>query len=564
VPRQIGLICALGAASMLALGAPLCLAAPITPSGFVVENATPDNRVFHLPTGIAFFPDGRFIVCEKQGTAFIVDGTGTHQILGSPMILKVLGPDTGDRGLLGVAIDPNFNSNLYVYFLYTVDPDSNTTKNFDDHAYGRLVRYTLASQNSTALISPNGNSRAVLFGRNWTEGALSASETHTIGSLRWGSDGSLLVSCGEGAYWDSIDQGGNYPGDFGTGKTDPLEDVGAFRAQYLKTLTGKILRLDPATGLGYPSNPFWDGNGAHKQSKVFDYGLRNPFRFCVRPGSGSSDPAVGNPGVLYIGDVGKATWEELSVGTAGGKNFGWPCYEGTHQADQGYWDASPTHSGCNTVGTGGVDPNYNPSPHTPPISDWNHIDGSLSSPAGIQGNAATGSAFYTGSTYPVDYQGAYFYGDYGQDWIRVIQVDGSDNPVAFLPFGSTMDGPVDIVPNPVTGDLYYVAIFAGEVRRIRFESTGVEPQIRPFKLSAARPNPTRGRTSLDLELEQPSRVSAVVHDILGRMVWSSPVRQLPAGHWPITWDAAGMRAGVYLIDVEINGHLLSRRVTVLK
>jgi len=137
--------------------------------------------------------------------------------------------------------------------------------------------------------------------------------------------------------------------------------------------------------------------------------------------------------------------------------------------------------------------------------------------------------------------------------------------VAFLPFGDLMDSPVDIVPNPFTGDLWYVSISAGEIRRIVYTpAAAVEPTSRPFRLSEASPNPTHGPTTVDLDLERAAVVSAVVHDVQGRKVWSSPTRQLPAGHWPITWSPTGMRAGVYLIDVSVSGHVLSRRVAVLK
>ena len=77
------------------------------------------------------------------------------------------------------------------------------------------------------------------------------------------------------------------------------------------------MRIDPITGEGLSDNPFFNGNPDANRSKVYQYGLRNPFRMSVDPVSGQ----------LYIGDVGWTQWEEINAGNAG-DNFGWPYYEG--------------------------------------------------------------------------------------------------------------------------------------------------------------------------------------------------------------------------------------------
>src|SRR5262249_2133805 len=109
----------------------------------------------------------------------------------------------------------------------------------------------------------------------------------------------------------------------------PKENIGGFRSQLVDCLSGKILRIDPLTGNGIPSNPFFDaGNPRSARSRVYALGLRNPYRMCLRPGTGSTNQADANPGTLYIGDVGYFTWEELSICTQAGQNFGWPIFEG--------------------------------------------------------------------------------------------------------------------------------------------------------------------------------------------------------------------------------------------
>ena len=109
----------------------------------------------------------------------------------------------------------------------------------------------------------------------------------------------------------------------------PKENVGAFRRRSIDSLSGKILRLDPTTGDGVPSNPYYDlASPRAPRSRVWTLGLRNPFRMTLLPGTGSHDPAAGNPGILYIGNVGFDTWEELEVASGPRLNFGWPIYEG--------------------------------------------------------------------------------------------------------------------------------------------------------------------------------------------------------------------------------------------
>jgi glucose/arabinose dehydrogenase len=422
------------------------------PAQFVADDAAP-GAGFDTPVGIAFFPSGRMLVAEKKGQVWSVfNGVKSP----TPMInLETEVLDNVDRGFLGIAIDPNYAVNRFVYFLYTVDPDTNGVDSNDD-AFGRLVRYTVSPTDSNVVIP---SSRTILMGRNWREGPLIASPSHTIGSLRFGRDGSLLVSTGDGAQYTNMDDGGQDPGAFGATKTNPQEDIGAFRAQYMNSLCGKILRLNPANGHGYPSNPFYDGNETSIQSRIWGYGLRNPFRFTLRPGTGSTNPANGNPGTIYLGNVGWSTWEEMEVASQGGRNFGWPCYEGPASSGP-YQSANPSHDGCNTL--------PNPNPAFSPLATWHHDDPNMSQPPGFIGNASIGGAFYTATSYPAAYQGRYFFGDYGQSFIKLAVVDANNQLQQILDFASNAAGPVDFATNPVNGDLYYVAIGTNQVFRIRF------------------------------------------------------------------------------------------------
>ena len=290
-------------------------------------------------------PDGRKLVSEARGQVWVFSPSGEKQA--TPFIdlgEKVM--CCGGRGLLGTALDPDFTQNRWVYFLYVVDPDSdNVDFDSDSECYSRLERY------QTSLEDPNVvdlTTRQVLFGTQWSDGVPAADIYHTIGSVRFGTDKTLLVSTGDGAHFDTTDAGGLDPDQFQPGRTDPYLNVGSFRSRTLNNIGGKVLRLDKETGHGLPSNPFWDGDPMSARSRIWVYGLRNPYRFCVKPGTGSTDPAAGNPGTLYIGDTGWNTFESVYVSRVSGLNYGWPCFEGP-SAQSLYQAVTATGSGDTTV-----------------------------------------------------------------------------------------------------------------------------------------------------------------------------------------------------------------------
>lgn len=456
--------------------------AVVVPPNFVVENAVP-NVTFEIPTRIAFLPDGRMLVAEKRGRVWMVANGVRNPVPFWESEDEVL--NEGDRGLLAVAADPGFATNRRVYFLYVVDPDTNGVDS-DTDSFGRLTRYTVSTTNPDVV---DMSSRTVLIGTGWADAPVVGSTSHSAGDLGFGRDGSLFVSFGDGAHFTGVDAGGLDPPLFEPGRASPLEDIGAFRAQWIGSLSGKILRIDPGTGHGYPSNPFWDGNPLSVESRVWCYGLRNPFRFARRPGTGHTDPSLGQPGTLYIGDVGWQFWEEHDVARTGGLNFGWPCYEGANPQPS-YQAANPAHHSCDSLGLGDDDGVL-----TGPSVWYHHMNPQSSVPNGLQGNTSIGGAFYTGNIYPPLYQNHYFIADFGWEWIKLAQVDENDNILSVTPFAEAADGPVDIEAHPIVGDLFYVAILAGEVRRIRW--TGPFGNNQP-PLAVAEAMPTSGVAPMDV------------------------------------------------------------------
>ncbi len=393
-----------------------------------------------LPTAFVHLPDGRILIAEKAG---VVKVYKNGAVLGTPFLdIRERVNAYQDRGLLGLAIDADFARNGFVYLLYTYENDPGDSTG---PKTGRLARYTAVGDTASPA------SEAVLLGtsvgrtcKDFPPGAdciPSDSPSHSVGNIKVAPDGTLFVSLGDGAEYSYVDRD-------------------ALRAQDLDSLAGKLLRITPG-GTGLPTNPFWNGSAASNRSKVWSFGLRNPYRFNLRPGSA----------IPYLGDVGWNSEEEINVATAGA-NFGWPCYEGPHR--QSGYEPQPE---CQTLYARG------PSAVKMPLYSWSHAGGSAS---------ATGGTFYTGTSYPAPSQGAFFFADYSQGWIRSLTVDAQDNLLGVREFATGTGGAVDIESGPDT-NLYYLALIPGELRRVRYTGANSPP------IAAASATPTSGSAPLRVQ-----------------------------------------------------------------
>ena len=292
--------------------------------------------------GFTWDANGRMYVWERDGRVWIVEN-GSRL----PDPLLDISDEVGgwrDFGLLGFALDPNFTTNGFYYLLYVVDrhhllnfgtPDYDPgTNEYFDAAIGRITRYQAdPSSNFTSTIS---SSRAILVGTGPGDGPPLLHESHGTGSLVFGEDGTLLATMGDGASYNSTDQGSASETYYSQGIADGIitsaQNIGAYRCQTLDNYNGKILRIDPQTGHGLPSNPYWNpSQPSSVASRTWSVGVRNPYRMSIKPGSGSHDASEGNPGVMLFGDVGWGNREELNVVDGPGLKFGWPKFEGmTH------------------------------------------------------------------------------------------------------------------------------------------------------------------------------------------------------------------------------------------
>lgn len=351
--------------------------------------ALPDGLVdrvviggLNRPVGVRFTSSGDMFIWEKDGRLLYVEHGTT-----APQLLLNITQEVASfraRGLMGFEIDPDFASNGYIYLMYTTDIAYLLAfENANGQSYpmgtpdqirdtiSRLTRYTVNDPTTNPTVDLA--SRVIMIG-HWstqrdgggaltpphvTDGIASTSGSHVADSLHFAPDGTLLASIGDGAIW--------FPNpDIGqpraSGQSDNMAEtngilpvkhqIGAFRAQLIDVHNGKLLRMDvtdiDSNGgvAGAASNPFYDaGDRYAARSRVWGFGFRNPFQFVIRPGTGSSNPNDGDPGVIIVGDVGLDTWEEINVVTAGGQNFGWPLFEGLEttpgnvgNVPQTYWD----------------------------------------------------------------------------------------------------------------------------------------------------------------------------------------------------------------------------------
>jgi hypothetical protein len=225
--------------------------------------------------------DGRLFVARQYGAIFLVrDSMDVADIEFLDIASRVL--FNGERGLLGMAFDPDFATNGHFYVNYITGTGDGIS---------RISRFTVGPNPDVA----DPNSEVVLISLP------QPNPIHQAGGLAFGTDGYLYCALGDGG-----------------GSDDPNNE-----GQDPTSLFGTILRIKPESDGTYsipPDNPFVGASG-DTLPEIWAYGLRNPFRFGI-------DPANGD---LWIGDVGQERWEELDHWPGGlntGPNFGWRCYEG--------------------------------------------------------------------------------------------------------------------------------------------------------------------------------------------------------------------------------------------
>ncbi len=365
------------------------------------------------PTGAKFLPDGRLIITEQfSGNIRLWDGS---QLTTIGTVAVQTG---GERGLLDVAVDPEFTTSRRLYFYYSA---------------GGAQRVGYATMNAQTNMVDTANMTVVLEG-------MAADRNHNGGALEFGPDGYLYIGVG-----DTGCNCGCAPG----------TNTNNFFPTCLTSLHGKILRIDrdggiPATnplvgvasvtacGTGSACNAANDplaGTGAPR-TEIYNWGLRNPWRF-------NFDSETGH---LWIGDVGEVTFEEITISTGPGIHHGWPYREGFNgQAVSTCGTATPQSSDCKE-----------------PAFEYPHNETPASGSASV-----TGGVFSNHCSWPQAWRGLYWFADYNKNRVWTLTPNANRDGVTG---GRTVivrnaGGPVHFTTGP-DGAIYYVNVNFGEVMRL--------------------------------------------------------------------------------------------------
>ena len=484
------------AAVLLAVAAQPAVAV-VLPSGFETER---EVSGLTRATAVAWAPDGRRFVAEKDGRLKVSEPGGTT----ARTILDIRADVNNqvDRGLLGLAVDADFPSQPYVYLLYTYDVAQHTTVPGPDSTaptVSQLLRVTIGP-GSQALDSE------VILGKH-TSGPCpppddavdcipSDSTTHSIGTVLSASDGTLFVGSGDGA--------------------GPTVDPRALRAYDERSMAGKLLRID-RNGRGVPGHPFCPAETDLTLvcTKLYAKGLRNPFRFTQLSDGG-----------LFVGDVGWRNHEEIDVIPAGGGNYGWPCYEGPIRTP-GWRDTPECQVEYAKEGT--------PDAALAPAYHYARSAPSAAVVAGPQ---------YTGEAYPAEYAGRVFWGDYGAGFLRTA---GFGESGALGPMGEFGQGwtAVDLKTAP-NGDLAWVDVGDWGAGTASVERMIYTPgNRRPTAVAAA--DPDEGDVPLTVEFDASGSTDPDGDELTYR--WDFADGSAPAGGALATHTYT--EAGTYLASLTV-------------
>lgn len=441
---------------------------------------------------MAYLPDGTILVAQHTGIVTRWNGNGGY--LGEVLNIRDEVWSNGDAGLTSILLDPDFPETPSMYLMYAVE--TQTDPDLYDQVierFGRITKYDL-KPDFTGVIP---ESRQILLGETWSEGILLESMFHATNSMEWGDDGTLLFTAGDSAdFGYTPTTGVNI---YGPGKFDQSLNIRSMRAQTLDNYNAKVSRIDRNTGLGLPTNPFYDPSAPDSpRSKIWAYGLRNPWRFSVRQGTGDHTSFGKGPGVLWIGDVGLDTYEELNVTSKeGGENFGWPFYEGA---------ISP------------LNPNtYNGPIPWVPVEETTTFSLAFAHPglpnksypenftSDYRNSSITAGFFYdyklqdnynpsTPAPYTPILDGKYMFAEWSHKYLFLTDVDPLNQPgkvtkMAEGPIQESFEGIVDLSYNPYDGKIY--ALTYWRLVRLDYDPNGgppltslkVTPDIGPLPLT---------------------------------------------------------------------------------
>lgn len=445
------------------------------PAGFQLQDLMSG---LGLVTDLQFLFSDTMILTFKNGTVGMakIGSSGRWHMMPYPILdlRGKLGAALGDRGLLSVAIDPNVaKGKRYLYLAYVYDP---TPINSLGPKQNRVSRFTFENKD---LLYVNPNSEKILLGdctptSSWAGDncAYMNGTTHSVDMIRFGLDKMLWITIGEGLIAD------------GPEWTMPNDWPGPLDAGFLQ---GKLLRIDPATGNGLRSNPFFNGNVRSAMSKVYSVGLRNPF-------SGDFTLRTTPPYEMIVGDVGWFTWEGVKI-LKRGNSLGWPCYEGGMNAT--VCAGKPCVANAQKIGCQRYYNNQLPRSRYPAFKSeymldiWNHNG---------QSAAAVGGTFF-GNGWPMPWTNCFIYADFVVGWVKCRSFDSVvgkayNQPVDIM---KGADNPLRFIKHAESKCIYMISYCEfcasgyGTLRRI---CNGVLPALKPNPTKTVTMTPRSTRTTM--------------------------------------------------------------------
>lgn len=360
------------------------------------------------PTAIAFLPVDRILVTTQTGTVRLVEN---GELSATPVLTIPTSSicSNSERGLLGIAVDPGFAQNGFVFLFYTYRLPDRSCTGPAPTAVNRVSRF---------VMQPGSNRINLATETILLDNIPSTAGNHNAGDLKFDRDGFLLVSTGDGGCY------------YGAGSACAGANPAA---RELHTLLGKVLRIDPAGGIPPDNNGHTSGvrcrTGSGNPGEVcletLASGFRNPFRIAVNPDNGA----------VMVNDVGQNVWEEIDQ-LVPGADYGWNVREG--------FCATGSTTNCSTGETFGSFRN--------PVYAYRH-DGC---------NSISGGTFIPSNTWNTGWNG-YYFADYvcGAIWELVAttarELTRSAGPIVSLEAG----------PYRNTTAMYYTTYArGGELRRI--------------------------------------------------------------------------------------------------
>jgi len=314
---------------------------------------------------------GRLLVADQAGVVYLLGKDGVRSekpFLDLRSKIVPLGKGMEERGLLDLALHPQFSSNHRFYVVYSAPKRAAAPVDWDHTAH--LSEFKVSEHDAGEVLADSERVMLQIDEPDWN---------HNSGRIAFGPDGYLYMTVGDGGAPNDVGRRGHAPEGNG---------------QNLRTLLGKVLRIDVDKGDPYSipaDNPFADGvNGLRE---IYAYGVRNPWGFSFDRG-GTHD--------LILTDVGQDRWEEINLIVKGG-NYGWRVREGYDGFDPKSTNTAPKDAP--KVGANGQ-------PFIDPVMVYKTLRGTGKEP-GSYGVTITGGYVYRGKALP-QLTGQYVFADWSK------------------------------------------------------------------------------------------------------------------------------------------------------